>query len=742
MPLKFLIIWNPLPSNFSEVLKISFFMDLMIGSLLREKFPYFEEPEITLLENEKDLFDEKMNLKDPRKCKEYDAVFILAELTWWDYPYTAFAGFSITMKLRKSDISSPVFLISNMDRNELLMQKNPAFKILNIPGHYFIQIKNDGIKVDKNWKFKRLSGHLLEDLNFYFNSSTGLVTESIHHIKNKILKLYGQREALIDEKHINREIKYEIHDILKLIPQKAQREFEAHVNEMVSRLIQHENKLVAVEIFKNSVLQSLNKAYSDSLPSLDRVMEWQVLFVEDDEHVRALVKEMFKEHGIRCITAAGSGEAMEILHADQLGELKNKQGYFHPQNSITVLISDVRLIQSSGQWDEFQGYDLVEEIYLNFSNMLSFFLLTNKTSSMKLGFNRPRVHQEYWYSKEVLFNPGSFNLFVQRIIEEGNRIYQSLLSSPKGTYWHKAYITSKDVKIAFPLKEYYRRYRLSALYRETELRICQTAVEFVEKVHAEKMEHGNIDRIDKFELRSSLPNLPHEFDETMNKFVEKLIGRRIVIGLWLCNLRNEDYDKDTDYLDSDSLLIQPEHWSIEEIAFLLGKGYLPSSLGEDIGENAGKVVESVIKSVINTHLAFSKHLNKDIPENLLVEEKQWIENNLGVHIFLYRQHKLRAKLKDTGRILGELADEINKETIRLKKDNPGLFEKILEQYGEFLSMEIYRVDDMDTFNHYIELFRNLLDREQFKISENMRQKINELAFNAESMSSPNVYKNY
>ena len=69
--------------------------------------------------------------------------------------------------------------------------------------------------------------------------------------------------------------------------------------------------------------------------------------MDDDEHVRNYMANGFSRNKVQYIIAKNGQEAIAAL--DQ----------YHDRKLITVFISDIRMLDENGQWQKYQGYDIL-----------------------------------------------------------------------------------------------------------------------------------------------------------------------------------------------------------------------------------------------------------------------------------------------------------------------------------------------------------------------------------------------
>lgn len=531
------------------------------------------------------LTQEEFN--DCSSFTDAEGIYILAELDWFgSNAPSAFYGFELLKRLRLDGIRTPIYMCSFLPKAYFLSLGKVPFGYLNLPfSNTFIQLPAI-IPLKVHLGARLLSPEQLEDANYHFSNPHGLLDEQFHYLKDQIN--YHPQEA----------IQQALQEIRKVIPRSNLSDFEAlagNLREDVKR--PHASLTRLVSQYKPAFKELLAKSPVFSYVSKAK-SPWHVLFIDDNAEQRDTVKSELGKRGIPCFTAGSGEEAFDILRKDYEGRLQPSQdGSFsiYPKNSITVVISDLRLRSENEDWHALQGYDIINHIYSEMPNFVSFFILTTKRATIMKSASTFKQARVKWFSKEdVLFTgtDSGFNLFCQQIKEDGDNVNDIICSFPKAKYWADE---AWKGKINYPLKDHYRHFRLSSNYDAVEKWLSDCALAYIEEAEMvqDKLfpKKGKVSTLDfPFLFKAGLPHAPSE-PETMKKFHIKLIGRRIAIGLFL------------------------KGWELGAISDILKY--------QEIRHNPPD------RQLFSAYLALSTNLEGEIPSNLLVEEREWVENQLG-----------------------------------------------------------------------------------------------------------------
>lgn len=535
-------------------------------------------------------------LSDPNR---FSSCFLLAELRWEGRSRTQFYGFKILEKLRiQYQALFPIFICSIYPFN-FFAEQGGIFHIFRTPGHYFIHLPQDIFQFKAGRAALPLTTNLLQDITYHFFDVKGILDELFHSLKGRV------------NYHAENEIKQHFVEIAKIIPPDQQEQLTRLQENMITDIRNNSNQVPAARIVSDykfrvaGLLPQAESSDAEEIPGLP----WCVLCIDDEEKISKDLKSAFQKRKIDCFSAQTGEQAFDILNRDRAGGLVDEQsGRIWPQNSITLVVCDLRFLDAQNNWQYLQGWDIIEHIFYKMPNLLTFFVLTTKKGAIVRQLQQARQVRVFMFGKEdVLYqsdpskeltatDQSGFNIFAQRVREEAGKIYDDLCNMPAGEYWNqKTWAT----KIEYPLQQYYRFHRLSNQYQAKEQWINECAVNFIEEAELVKdpffKKKIKVDSLDfDFNFKAGLTDIPGK-PGVMEKFYTKLIGRRIAIGLTLSG------------------------WEAGEISSILKYRTLEAE-------------DDVDRQLFSAYFAMSSNIEQDIPNHILVEERNWINNYLGISI--------------------------------------------------------------------------------------------------------------
>lgn len=460
------------------------------------------------------VFITDQNSLDLYGMNQDDLIFIHAELQWEKDNDSVFEGFKIIEKIRViKKWLNPIIICSYFPKHFFETQNTDnlfkVFKVLELPhSHSFVQLPfedeiNHIEKICEKTPQPLTENQRIEIQEYCLNPQ-GIFNETWHKFKDQIM-MKGQ--IAIEEC-----FQY----LQSMIRQNMNAQFEQLKQElMVLCAEKSTHAYTFVNDYKTKLLK-LTHFVSIEQPN-HFLVPWQVLFVDDNELIRDRVTKELGLRGISCLAVDNAQEAFGLLEKDAKGELlkPDKPFNFWPANSITVIISDWRLLYpDSNDWQALQGIDILEIAHENYSNFASFFVLTGKREIVsKRPITKAPIH---WFTKDdVLDSTFNFNVFAENIAREGNRIDDLLHNLPNAITWNKAY---RDISIQ-PFKYYYKLHRVSSDYTFHEHEINRKTQDFISNPQ-KGIDLGNLD------------HFANGVDEQV-VFRKKLLARRIAIGLHL-----------------------------------------------------------------------------------------------------------------------------------------------------------------------------------------------------------------
>jgi CheY-like chemotaxis protein len=402
-------------------------------------------------------------------------------------------------------------------------------KILAAPGTYFLSYP---------WEIKslptlrKISENALDDINHAFFNPKGNASEIIHNLKNKFGEIANDSRSNELFKNLKEIIEVDFKLIeTDVLPENRLR-FHSVKNQMfedletdISNFIKqkanepadtYHNTSYILDKYSEIIYGLLPKELKDNENEEVLKTPWQVLYIDDTEFCRNDVVAKFDKRGINCIAVHNGKEAIDVLLKDTKGK-------------ISVVISDIRLYQSNNDdWQDLQGYDLLNEIHEVNNSPISYFVLTSKRGTIVDSVKRKAKFPIQWFSKsDVTTSEQGFNIFTKRVKELGGENWFWKKSQPKMSAW-----TKESHRFTFPLSKYYRKHVELSDHPTIKSEINSKAKTYIENILKNK----------KNEVIEFLPTLK---DETVsNKMIEKfrfqiLLGRRIIYSLWLNKMDEE-----------------------------------------------------------------------------------------------------------------------------------------------------------------------------------------------------------
>lgn len=533
-------------------------------------------------------------IKQAKKFNLNIPIFILAEIFDSHEP-SDFYGFEILKEIRLIHKSTAPIIILSFLSKDYFLKKNtqPIFNILKTPGHYFERLPVDLTKIT-NKNYASIDDDTLHDINTHFFFNEGIIDEAFHNLKNKLIfNLTSSSKEQIFAK-IKLAIEHTFSQFLKGLDIPEDRQLD----EILKKLLHEIEKEVLIneKIDKNlSIIENYVGEVKRLLPPTKKEekdilffdkISWKILFVDDDVEVALRFQKLFEKNNITCLIAHNANDAFNTLKQDK-------------NNDITVLICDYRLLKEDNTWQRIQGYNILKEVFLNFDNEVALFSLTSFNKRTLLKIQKFHKMQVWSYAKDdILGNDQSkigFNFFIEKVIQEGNRVFEFKRSQPKATSWVKGY----DKKFDRPLKDYYRIHRLSKDYETATDFLRKTATEIFNTIKNAK--HGNVQGI-ILEIPTIQENIGKDKKkiqteaEKLERFRDKLLGRKIAIAL------HNKLEMSKGQIFN---IMKRNHFTLKE----------------------PQESDNAINQYFTTYMALS--LEKDITKNLLPEERNWLENLLN-----------------------------------------------------------------------------------------------------------------
>ncbi|MEM9820586.1 MAG: response regulator [Bacteroidota bacterium] len=596
---------------------------------------------ITFFEQVGELFQEKPRfLSDDSEIhcflngKEIHQVYFCLLQSQLESPPVRHSGVHLIPRLRASGLRCPIYCIStrSMSSVNLDHSRSILFKISKF--HQWVKLPKPA-SFWRNLNRGLMSNYMLQDIKQTMLTLRAIGQEYLHEFKNKLLTL----EATTDKRIIEGFIRQYFADFQKFIPEKEKALFQLEQKLKRQLIDEWDNKdkvnlLQRFEACKTELLSLL--PHQPTQQSLEKEIlsttKWKVLFMDDDEKVRTYMSNSFQRNHVQCIIVKNGEEAIEAL--DQ----------YHAQKLITVFISDIRMLKANGEWQGYQGYDMLSKARNDYQYVQKLIAFTSGNSRLIKLMNDGRLLVKRILKQDVMSSEGATNLFVQQIREMGDECYFRSRNQPKGKTWD----TNKSNRFGAPLGHYYREHLMAPDYLGAEKIINENAESFVEAVQNKKATKD-------YKFTGTIKNLPSSSDG-LEHFREKILtGRRIALALHL-------------HLEQDKKDIF--QWMCPDT---------------QVGSHTDKINNSA-NQLLSTTLALS--LKKDIPIPADIKSKRFLNSHLLEEeiIWLINTYDINFDL----------------QAIRLEKSQRDVMSFIIDHLQSFFRKSKRKNMDVTTLNHLLE----------------------------------------
>ena len=475
------------PGNLTILERPEFFIESDLKGSQKEDFFYDRDEGIMVNPNLKNFLDDFM------------AIFLPVELNWYNHKYADFFGITLVQKMRLAGITLPVFFFSWLPENYFKTQ--PSGSIISSMGHYFLQLP-DAKMID--YTVRALNQQSLFDVQSSFCGIRQEVSRLLHtktaalvpgmpiemrksvikDISNKIRRLSPLPLGLIEE--LNRlEIELDgIHD-------------EDRIIFFLNSRFTDENLLCFFD--EKSGVQVSYPLHEG----------WEILILDDQpKQTEKLVKQL-KESNIKVHQAKTYNEAVSFIEQDIF-------------NFITIAIVDYRLEDEYGNCKGLQGYDFIS--FLQSKHRLTDFIVYSGYAKEVVLQNLPGLKKDQYFRKTELNKP---DRLVEKIIETGDELYESLLRQPSGKW--KQY------------EDFYADFRTNKKFGILEDKVSSEATRYVENIKhffsnkdnsssdwykALMKEHLIVPPFDG--IRGGLTG---DFDDKFKIFHKILVARRVLLAM-------------------------------------------------------------------------------------------------------------------------------------------------------------------------------------------------------------------
>lgn len=452
---------------------------------------------------------------------DFEIIFILVELKWSRFLRSAFYGFKLAAKLRRTKlVHCPIVFCTFMaDFNR---KQCPDSKILDYPGHYLLKLTEEPFTTEN---FKGLDLDTLEDVNISLFDPNQQIHDLMHNTENRCPELAQGSENKAEIK--TKVLKY-LSDQLKTFKNAIIEDKVTEFENLKMTLFNEIEQTIDNQSFTPDKLRKPLNNYKEQfynlLPSgLTEGSEtnsipkrWQVLYIDDQLTGCESIFKHFERNGITCHIAQSAEQAFTILKEDENGSKK-----------IAVIISDFRLYvngdSETGKWQDLQGYQILKQVHSHheFKSHYAYVMLTSKKGTIQQYIKKKSNFPIQWFNKaDVLtgeYQP--FNIFCQRIIELGSEAFFKKHAIPAFGGWKNAIPDKVDADFNY---EY--------LYK---LHIEDTDYEKIEAfINELALQYSLLNEFsDEFTLSPSFQK-KYQPDKMLNKFRETiLLYRRIFLKL-------------------------------------------------------------------------------------------------------------------------------------------------------------------------------------------------------------------
>lgn len=510
-----------------------------------------------------------------------DLYLIVPELDW--YRNGKLPGIELALYLRMNNVRE-VFHFFTMLPNSAFREDVPLLKVESYHHVYFLPTLPETLLIDQ------MSVELLKDINSTLITVRQIVREILHEFNNNFYGNCMTFDKLSIAENING-LFLLINGISSINKSRLDRLKLQFIKDLES-IFTLDHLLLLLEGLNSKILALTPEDQSDNDfdEKINSLTKWKALFLDDNLSIQKMFEEDCKKVGIQTITTSSGEEALKLLKDDV-------------KNEIVLLLCDLRLLESDGyHWQRLQGYDIIQKVFLEYSNTLTFIVLSSARKRILQMRSHYNLNLNSYYKRDVFSSKGARSLFMQDLYKKGEETYFISRSQPQLSAWWNVE-TGRFYK---PLANFYRDHLFSKDYYLGERNINEIASSYLSRyLSGEKPDER------KFIITINDNGQPL-FE--LNKFrYHILVGRRIAIALYL------------------------KGFTEKEIYHALH----PKSLASDTTQ--------MQKFLFNTTFALS--FKKDLPKqkdiehwvylksNLLIEEIEWILNSLNLG-FDYDQLRL------------------------------------------------------------------------------------------------------
>ena len=549
-----------------------------------------------------------------RIYKKYTAIIILCEISQNEkedavYRQTLY-GIELAKQLRLNGIGFPIIFTSFLSRNEILTQ-HPQSDILRFVGHGFVQLPASAHDfVDQADWLEQLTPLAIKDIQLFACHPDGIVNAKIHQIPYLFEKLAKAGPAYVKQELITC-----IKDVFAAFQENSEpflNEFESNFSVINETNV--EDAIKAVVDIANDQIKEYKRKLGEPLTNSGK-KPWKLLLLDDELDKESKLVKALEENGVNVICTTTADGAIKVLEKDDT--LRGK---------VPLVLTDYRLFEQAADGvtvqQKKQGYiflkDVGEKFYsraltaIVYSGMARQFLLDN--------LNNFKIKTEKYSKRD--FKPsdsGAINYLVSRIIELGDKNYETLLAFPLGNQGWKNH-----------LHQYYLQYRNLPDYETREREVCDYCKEWLEKFRSNLNPPTPMIKGDSFQAR-----VKDSEEQTMDRFIAYYKTRRLAQYLYL-------------YFE-----FKKSQNSRNEVAAVLMPGYKPG------------IKQTSINGFFSQVLGLSV---TEFPFGATIEELNWFEYSLGITV-LDDYRRYRQRFNEYENEVGDFISGLKYLTDLIRKNN-------------------------------------------------------------------------
>ena len=518
-------------------------------------------------------------------------------------------GIEYAKALRYRLKESEPIIFSSFTSKASILSTYPNAQLLRAIGHGYIQLPYSQEELNLvSSSIQSLNPIQLKDIIINYCQLRSTVRDGFHIFKNSLTQIHKSSEDIENKiKNVNslfNQYGQELERDLVNLPQNEANQVKLKYKELT-------------ELFDPKDIDSLNKIRDTQEEELTRFISeegeisseeiasgysWEILFLDDNLGELQDVFDILKRKKISYHTANTVEKATEIIEND-------------PYNKITVVVSDYRLFENiednpHQDMQPKQGYDFLIELSKRYDRFNALVALSGLSKSFLMeSFRKEQVDVKV-YTKNVLVGQG-YKLFIDDIEYLGERYSEVVNSMPQSSIWTKGQTGS------VPMKPIYIYHRQHPNYLINENRINSEAEKFARELESylSKIKSTNF----TIGFSSVTGDVGATFNGNMDKdyprFIKRMIQRRI------------------------SYYLQIKGYEKNEIASLIQYGKkinIETDIKGDSTKQSKKTKEkAAVKSGTLRNILFNLAIEfeSDLPYNILVEEKQFLQNYMQIPIY-------------------------------------------------------------------------------------------------------------